>query len=250
MNLSLFADIQTLEPGSEIILFEIDGTEFDAGVFRFQYHQQQYTPEQIQASLQSGEPLPPQKIIWQGESYYSWPCQISGIEASSDGSPSSPTLTVANVNGSITALCIAYQDMSQAKVTLRRTLKKYLDAANFEGGNPSADPEQENVEIWYIRRKTSEDKNTVTFELSSPADVGGIKIGRKMTAYCQWCLKGQYRGTDCGYTGSAMFTDEDKPTDNPAKDKCSGTLTGCTLRFGQNNPLPHGGFPAVRLVRR
>ncbi|MCG3743080.1 phage minor tail protein L [Vibrio cincinnatiensis] len=248
--MSLTTDIQTLEPGSEIVLFEVDGSEFEADILRFQSHIEPYSEEEIQTALTTGEALTPKAIIWQGERYYSWPCQITGLNATSDGSPSSPTLSVANVDGSITALCLVYQDMSQAKVTIRRTLSKYLDAENFPNGNDQADPEQEHVEIWYIRRKISEDKTAVTFELSSPADVGGIKIGRKMTAYCQWCLKGQYRGADCGYSGSDLFTDNDEPTDDPAKDKCSGTLTGCALRFGENNQLPHGGFPAVRLIRK
>ncbi|MCG6228143.1 phage minor tail protein L [Vibrio furnissii] len=248
--MSLISDIQALEPGSEVILFEVDGSAFDADVYRFQSHLQNYSEQEIQQALASGAELQPRKIIWQSESYYSWPCSVSGIEASSDGSPSSPQLSIANVNGSITALCLAYQDMSQAKVTVRRTLSKYLDAANFADGNPEADPEQESVELWYIRRKVSEDKNAVVFELSSPADVGGLMIGRKMTAYCQWCTKGQYRGADCGYSGTAMFTDKDEPTDDPSLDKCSGTLKGCALRFGENEQLPHGGFPAVRLIKR
>ncbi|MBF4365963.1 phage minor tail protein L, partial [Vibrio anguillarum] len=170
------------EPGSEIILFEVDGTDFDADILRFQSHLEPYTEQEIQAALQSGEDLQPKSITWQGEKFYTWPCQITGIEANSDGSPSSPTLIVANVDSSITALCLAYQDMSQAKVTVRRTLAKYLDAVNFPEGNDQADQDQEHVEIWYIRRKLSEDKISVTFELSSPADVGGIQVGRKMTA--------------------------------------------------------------------
>ncbi|HAS6095394.1 TPA: phage minor tail protein L [Vibrio vulnificus] len=248
--MSLTSDIQTLEPGSEVVLFEIDGTAFDADVFRFQSHLQNYTEQEIQQAIASGEDLLPRKITWQGRDYFSWPCSVSGIEATSDGSPASPQLSVANVNGSISALCLAYQDMSQAKVTIRRTLAKYLDAANYPNGNAQADPDQESVELWYVRRKLSEDKNAVVFELSSPADVAGLQIGRKMTAYCQWCTKGQYRGPDCGYAGSAMFTDKDEPTDDPSQDKCSGTLKGCSLRFGENEQLPHGGFPAVRLIKR
>ncbi|WP_417393648.1 phage minor tail protein L [Gimesia sp.] len=248
--MTLLHDIQTLEPGSEVILFEVDGSAFDADVLRFQSHLQSYTEAEIQFALNSGQELAPRKIVWQGKDFYSWPCSVSGIEVSSDGAPSSPTLSVANINGSISALCLAYQDMSQAKVTIRRTLAKYLDAENYSDGNVNADPEQESVELWYIRRKASEDKNSVVFELSSPADVSGLQVGRKMTAYCQWCIKGQYRGPDCGYTGDLMFTDDDEPTDDPSRDRCSGTLKGCALRFGENEQLPHGGFPAVRLIKR
>ncbi|MFX4794195.1 phage minor tail protein L, partial [Acinetobacter baumannii] len=53
---------------------------------------------------------------------------------------------------------------------------------------------------------------------------------------------------ECGYTGAAMFTEKDEPTDNPALDRCGGRLRSCRLRFGENKPLPFGGFPASSLV--
>lgn len=245
----LNTDIQLLEPGSVVRLFEIDGTAFGADVMRFHAHNTPHTPEEIEAAQLSGDPLPAKVIWWQGLQYYPWPAQVEGLESNSDGAPASPTLTVGNVDNSITALCLAFEDMLQAKVTIRETMAKYLDAANFPDGNPDADPEQEAVEIWFIDRKSFEDDETVQFELASPADLSGQMIGRQMTAYCYWCQRGNYRGPDCGYTGEAMFTEDDEPTDNPELDQCSGTVTGCTLRFGENNELPHGGFIAVRLIR-
>nr|MDA4987746.1 phage minor tail protein L [Acinetobacter baumannii] len=65
---------------------------------------------------------------------------------------------------------------------------------------------------------------------------------------CHWCMMGKYRGEECGYTGVAMFTDKDEPTDNPALDRCGGRLRSCRLRFGENKPLPFGGFPASSLL--
>jgi lambda family phage minor tail protein L len=47
---------------------------------------------------------------------------------------------VGNVDGSITALCLSYQDLVGAVLTRHRTLGKYLDAANFGGTNATADP--------------------------------------------------------------------------------------------------------------
>ncbi|MGR3969293.1 phage minor tail protein L [Shewanella sp. 1180_01] len=238
------ADIQTLEPGNEVILYGIDGTAFGADILRFHAHNIPYSDADL------NQPNLPARIIhWQGEQYSAWPAQLEGVEVNSDGSPSTPTLTVANIDGSISALCLYFQNMEQAKVTIRRTLAKYLDATNFPSGNSEADPTQEAVEIWYVDKKVNEDNVAVTFELSNPADLSGQKIGRQMTAYCSWCQRGAYRGADCGYTGEAMFTEDDEPTDNPALDQCSGTIAGCTLRFGENEELPHGGFPSVRLIR-
>ncbi|PMZ55232.1 phage minor tail protein L, partial [Pseudomonas sp. GW247-3R2A] len=40
-------------------------------------------------------------------------------------------------------------------------------------------------------------------------------------------------------------------TDNPELDECDATLgRGCIPRFGEGNPLPFGGFPAVSLIAR
>lgn len=121
--MSLTADIQKLDPGNELVLIEIDGTDFGADVLRFQSHLQGYTEEEIRSAISSGDELPLSKIVWQGRDYFTWPASISGLESNSDGSPASPSLSVANVDSSITALCLAYQDMSQAKVTIHRTLK-------------------------------------------------------------------------------------------------------------------------------
>ena len=42
----------------------------------------------------------------------------------------------------------------------------------------------------------------------------------------------------------------DDPTDDPALDQCKGCLSSCKLRFGENNELSFGGFPAVSLIAR
>ena len=88
-------------------------------------------------------------------------------------------------------------------------------------------------------KKTSENAQQVTFELSNPIDFEGLRIPvRQISNYCAW----EYRSEECGYTGAAMFTDRDEPTDNPALDRCGGRLRSCRLRFGENKPLPFGGF--------
>jgi lambda family phage minor tail protein L len=37
--------------------------------------------------------------------------------------------------------------------------------------------------------------------------------------------------------------ENDTPTSDSAKDKCSHRISGCKLRFGAGNPLPFNGFP-------
>ncbi|QUT17403.1 phage minor tail protein L [Rahnella inusitata] len=195
--------------------------------------------------------LPAKSIWWQGIEYAAWPCQIEGIESSTTGSSAQPKLTVANLDGSITALCLAYDDMLQAKVSIHDTLAKYLDARNFPEGNTSADPTQEKLKVYYIDSKSVETKLQVEFTLSSPMDLQGLQIPtRQLHSLCTWCIRGKYRSGDgCDYAGTRYFDKFNKPVSDPSLDVCSGNLTGCKLRFGENNELSFGGFPGTSLLR-
>ncbi len=133
---------------------------------------------------------------------------------------------------------------------MRHTMARYLDAVNFPDGNAGAEPTEEAIEVWYIDQKVSESGTAVAWELASPGDVGGETIGRQMTQLCHWAMTAGYRGPNCGYTGP-YFDLDGNATDDPAKDQCNGCLdTGCTVRHGQGNQLPFGGFPAASLIAR
>lgn len=108
------ADIQGLTPGAEISLFEVDGNDVGAGTLRFHGY----------ARVGS--------IWWQGQEFFPWPIEAQGFARTSDRPPT-PTLKVGNIDGTISALCMATQDMVGAKVIRHRTLVKYLDAENFFG---------------------------------------------------------------------------------------------------------------------
>nr|WP_261372091.1 phage minor tail protein L [Yersinia bercovieri] len=148
--------------------------------------------------------------------------------------------------------CLAYQNLVLAQVKIHTTFAHYLDARNFPDGNSDANPDEEKLEVWYIDSKTSEDDEQIQFALSSPADLQGIMLPtRQIHSLCTWCMRNQYRGASCGYTGTAYFDEDGNPTDDPSKDKCSGLLsTGCEPRFGRGQPLPFGGFPGSALIKR
>lgn len=248
--MSLIKQIQKLEPGSEVVLFELDGSDFGADVLRFHGHAIPHTAQELAAVGSDADQLPAKSIWWQGEEYGAWPLKVEGIEANSDGTAVRPKLSVGNVNGRITALCLAFANLLEFKLTIRNTLGEFLDAANFPAGNPTADPTQESIEIWFIDQKTGENGQMVTWELASPGDVGGESIGRQMTTLCHWAMTNGYRGPNCGYTGPYYDLDGN-PTDDPAEDDCNGCLdSGCVVRFGAGNPVPFGGFPAVSLIAR
>ncbi|WP_109396587.1 phage minor tail protein L [Photorhabdus namnaonensis] len=241
------ADVQKLEPGNTIRLYEVDGTAFGADILRFHNETIPYTS----AELKTDKP-PKKSLWWQGKEYGPWPVNIEGLDMSSDGQSARPKLAVANIDGLITALCLRFDDMVQAKVTIRDTFVHYLDATNFKDSNPTADPEQERVQVFYIDRKESEDDEAVKFELASPADLQGLKIPtRQIHSLCEWCARGWYRtGKGCDYAGTRYFDENDNPVDDPSKDKCSGLLLACQSRFGKDEPLPFGGFPGSALIRR
>src|SRR5690606_749771 len=152
----------------------------------------------------------------------------------------------------ITALCLMFDDLVGSRLTRRQTLVQYLDAANFGGVNPTADPNEHFPdEIWYIERKSGENDEVVEFELASAADLNGEQLpGRQIIANaCSWILRGGYRGPYCGYAGPPVADINDQPTSDPSKDVCGGRVRSCKMRFGETEELPFGGFPAAGLIR-
>jgi lambda family phage minor tail protein L len=229
-------DVQKLEPGDEVILYELDATAILGDVARFY----------------PGNPGIHPVIYWQGNEFSPWPINVTEIGMTGDAQQPAPTLTAGDIDGSITALCAAYADLVGAKLVRYRTFGHYLDAANFTGGNATADPTQGRVDSFLIERKSNQvPGETVEFELSSPLDFGTLQFpGRQIIQnVCSWLAIGGYRGPYCGYTGSAYFDKSDNAVADPSLDRCGGYLTSCKARFGASNPLPFGSFPAATLIQ-
>ena len=251
--MSLNADYQKLESGNDVRLIEVDGSSFGlTEVLRFHNYNIPHTEAEIVAAGGDEAKLPAKPIWWQGNEYSAWPYQLEGLEKSTSGSNATPSLTVANIESSISALCLAYDDLLQAKVTIHDTKSKYLDAKNFAGGNPTADPTQEKIQVWYIDGKTTElAGETIEFVLSSPMDLQGQMIPtRQLHSLCTWCIRNKYQtGDGCDYAGTRYFDKNNNPVSDPSLDECNGTLTACKLRFGESNELSFGGFPGTSLIR-
>jgi lambda family phage minor tail protein L len=179
-------------------------------------------------------------VVFQGVTYTALPFEVTGMELTSKGNPQ-PSITISNVFGIVTAIAIQYDDLIGGSLTRKRTLVKYLDGAS--SANPSMEFPETNHVIW---RKSQENALTITYELRQYSDLGfKSKVPQRVVKKysCGW----QYRGADCGYTGSSVATENDTPTTNPILDKCGKRLKSCKLRFG-NNPLPFEGFPGVDIV--
>lgn len=230
--MTIAADVQSLTPAAIVDLFVLDLTDLGGDVSR--YHA---GTNELSAA-----------VVWQGETYTPFPVAVSGFEQSGSGALPRPTLRISNLNGLVGALAREYGDAIGAQVTRKRTLIKYLDAANFDAGNPEADPNTHLPdEVYYVHRKVAETKELIEFELAAAWDVQGVKLPRRQVIQniCPW----RYRGANCGYAGGAVADERDIPTNDADEDECGKRLRSCRLRFGENAELPFGGFPGSGLVR-
>jgi lambda family phage minor tail protein L len=171
-------------------------------------------------------------VVWNGQTYQTLPVEAEGFEFGGSKMPR-PTLRISNIGQVVGALTRASDDLVGWRVTRRRTFAKFLDAVNFIAGNPNADPTAEiPPDIYYVERKTSENKLAIEWELAAALDLSGVMLpGRQIIAnMCLWVFK----GTECGYAGAEV--------------SCTKTLQSCEALW-PNVPIPFGGFPAAGLRR-
>ena len=131
-------------------------------------------------------------IVWQANTYSRMPVKAEGFKYSGKGKLPRPTLTLSNLLGTITTILqltnqtTALSDLAGAKVTRRRALSKDLDEINFPSNinpykNGSVDPSAELPrEVYFVERKTIENRNIVQFELVSSFDLFGISAPKKL----------------------------------------------------------------------
>lgn len=184
-----------------------------------------------------------QDIVWQGNVYKAYPIQATGFELTGNGPSNRPTLTVSNLLGLVTGLAVDFNELIGAVVKRHQVYMQYLDAVNFSHGNPHADPTQELVSLYIIEQLASLKHDIATFTLALPTETDNAFLPARMVIAdtCAWI----YRSAECGYTGGAIADEQDQPTGEMSKDKCSRCLTGCKLR---NNTINFGGFPSVNKI--
>ena len=185
-----------------------------------------------------------------------------------------------NLSNTITALLLlvnattAGNDLGGAEVRRIRTLAKYLDSENFgepknaitQGDDSLVTQGDDNLEFndvvinttadpnarfpderWFIDRKSSETRDSVTFELASKFDLAGQKIPRRqiIANICQW----KYRSPECSYAGTDYYDVNGNEVSTEAQDVCGKRVASCKLRFGENAELPFGSFPGAGLTK-
>jgi lambda family phage minor tail protein L len=173
----VFSDIQKVNPSAIIELFTLtlDSTLHGATtVYRF------HAGTNLDANG---------KIVWAGNDYLRFPVQATGF-AYKKGQIPRPVLTVSNMGSlSISAILLTVNqttpgnDLTGAKVVRIRTMAKFLDAANFSGAtNPFGTPDNTAEfpqEIYYIDRKSAENREVVSWELAAVFDLAGIRSPKR-----------------------------------------------------------------------
>lgn len=227
------SDIQSTTPGALLDFFEIDLSPIGIAE-QYYFH--------------NGINNLGDDVTWQGQIYTRFPIDAEGFEWSGTGTQPHPIIRVGNVTGLLGALARANEDLVGAKVTRRRTFLQYIDAVNFASGNLTADPDiHAPDEIWFIDRKSLENRMYVEWQLRSAGDLTGLVLPRRQCIQnvCTWA----YRSAECGYVGGAVSDINDVPTTNLIDDNCGHRLTSCRFRYPQPQQLPFGGFPAIGLIK-
>jgi lambda family phage minor tail protein L len=187
-------------------------------------------------------------IVFASNNYVRLPVEATGFDYTSSGSLPRPTLRISNMFSDMTTLLLLVNattpgnDLGGATVRRIRTLKKFLD------GEAAADPNARfPTEIWYVDRKSNENRDLVEFELASKFDLAGVMLPQRqiIANVCQW----KYRGAECGYTGSNYWNVNDQVVGTLAADVCGKRVESCKLRFGATAELPFGSFPGAGLTQ-
>lgn len=216
------ADLQALSHDAEVELFQLSG------------YNRQSPSESFYFVNGTG-------VSFGGIAYNPLACAISGVEYTGEGSLPRPRLTVADTQRIISGLVYFYGGIEGSQLTLRKTLKRYLD-----GGEAADASAIKSVDIWQVSQCTKEiPGQVIEWELSSPIDLTSeVLPSRPLMRLCSWVYRSRDGTGNCPYTGTAMFTIDNKRTLDPKLDQCGKTVTSCTKRFG-NTVLPFGGMPGL-----
>ncbi|MEK6884381.1 MAG: phage minor tail protein L [Nanoarchaeota archaeon] len=214
---NLHSEIFSLQPSTVIVLFEIDLSDilFDNGLIG--EINEANEAERI-FRFHNNIKLLNTSIIWQGKTYIAAPIKAENFELNARGTLPIPKLSIVSQSDGIVILAVLKNqintlgDIIGARVTRRRTLLKYLDAANtFEGKltipNPSPDPNAEFPrDVYFIERKSFESGTHIEYELASILDIENVQLPNRLVlnSRCVW----NYRGEGCLYESDALRDDD------------------------------------------
>lgn len=237
---------QSLSPDAFVSLFVLDASAINGGILRW-------------CSTVEADGSP---VKWNNDEYPPLNFTTEGFTWDGETMPR-PTITASvadKTGGSLSQsaldIIVGYKGGQGATVYRTRTLVRYLDG-HEDGGHGIAYPS----DVYLIDRLVELTKSYVKWELIAPMDLPNCKLPSRQALRdaCPWVYRRynaesgafDYDNTDmaCPYTGSGCYTKNGETT-TAANDECGRRLSDCVLRFGQENPLPYGGFPGLARIRK
>ena len=145
-------------------------------------------------------------LIFNNIEYTKMPIEAEGFEFNGKQTPR-PRLRISNILGTFTTILLTLpQGLEGAQVTRIRTLARYVDNANFTGGqillengsnllledgfaidmdqgiNPFGTPDPTatfDEQIFIIDRKSTENRDIIEFELAATYDIAGVRLPKR-----------------------------------------------------------------------
>ena len=235
-NDTLASDLQKPSVGGLITFYQLDATNVGASSIWY------FT----QAVKDTGP------VLFNSQEYTPIDIKAEGFDISTGGTMPRPTLAVSNIDSTLAAEIIDYNDLLGCKLIRIRTLSKYLD------GEPAADPTVEFPrDIYIIHKKVAQNKQIVQWELAAKIDLSNLKIPKRQIlrdtcthTYRHYDGGFIYTNVSCPYTGSSYFEFDGTPTANAVEDVCGRKLSDCKLRYPlDSDQLPTRAFPMVARTR-
>jgi lambda family phage minor tail protein L len=235
--MTLTGHIQGSDLGARVTLYELDLTMFGLGLIRLAPHTDD---EPVRAAIGFG-----------GEQYAPHPITADGFELTSAGTLPRPSITVANLDNSFTALVEQNDDLHGGILTRIRTYSRYLD----NGPEPDGDTHLP-LDIYLLSQKTEHTQEQISWACAALMDQEGVELpGRPIVRdYCDHDVR-RWNGVAFDYTNvTCPYVGDPKDVNGlpcaPADEVFSKRLTTCCIaRFGANAVLPTRAFPGVARVR-
>lgn len=233
-NADIKRDQQQLNPDSAVIsLFSIDASLHGGSTYYFT------------TGTDDGS-----KVTFNSIEYNPTPIEFEGMEQNKDGKMPRPLMRISNITSLLLAEVITYKGLVGCKLTRTRTFVKYLD------GHSEADPTAKFVDdIFFVNRKTKQNKFIIEWELRTALDMDNILIPkRQCLSMCtlRYSTGTPYDINPCPYEGDdGYFKIDGTETLIQSEDVCGKTLTDCRIRhpdtstYYKAHGLPFSGFPAV-----
>lgn len=233
-NADIKHDWQQPDVGELVTLFILDATDIGGAIYRFT------STVSVSGTVRSA-------VVFQGQTYFPLDIEAKGFEVKGEGQLPRPKITLNSQETTIHTAVNTYDDLIGCVIYRKKTYSKYLD------GEPLADANAEfPIDIYTVERKTSQNQERITFELSAYMDFQGKKIPGRLcirdtcTHRYRIFIDGSfdYTNATCPYDGSNYWTREGVTTTS-GNDICGRRLSDCKLRFGATAELPTRAFPGV-----